>query len=168
MNLQEIVAQKNAILQLIIESGGELSDELENALGQIDQQLEIKVDKYSGLMEWLAHDAEMFSVKAESYAKIAKSLTSVRQRIKDRIKDLMVKSGQTELLGAEVRFKLSMAQPSLVLTESLDPAYLMEVKELIPDKERIKKDLKDGKLVMGAELKTSYSLRQYINKGATK
>lgn len=163
--LSEIVARSTALTQLIIQADGELSPELEAALAEVDLALQEKVDGYHYLMERLEGEGEYFAKKADAYKRVAKAHSQLSDRIKDRIKGAMIAMEKTDVTGFDVRFRLSKATPRLALMESmLDPAYLLTVTTHVPDKERIKRDLLDGKTVGGASLEQGYSLRAYINK----
>ena len=78
----------------------------------------------------------------------------------------MTEMNITELSGEDVRFKLSRTQPSLEIFADLIPEeYKYQVISQEIDKEKIKKDLKEGIEILGAELKENVALRRY-NKGA--
>ena len=88
----------------------------------------------------------------------------------DNIKEAMQTLETDELVGIDVRFKLSKSNPSCVIDdpEKIDAAYKTVVQEIKIDKKRITDDLKHGIPVEGAYLQESFSLRQYANSPATK
>jgi hypothetical protein len=164
-SLFELVAQSNGLTQMIIEAGGELSPELEKQLTQLDLSVAEKVDGYNFAIDRLALEASHWKSKADFYLKIAKACETAQARIKDSLKKAMLDLGKTEIQGNDIRYVLSNTQPKLELDEkALDPAYKMEIRELVPDKERIKLELKRGAQISGAKLIPGYSLRPYANK----
>jgi hypothetical protein len=167
--LSDLVARSATITQKIIESGGELSPEIESDLSVVESDLALKVDAYSIVMDRLDREGEFFSEKAKQYQAIARAHTKAVERLRERIKAAMISMGKNELSGSDVRFKLTKTAQRLVLSETeLDPTYLLTVTTQVPDKERIKSDLLSGHSVRGAALDGGLALRTYINRGESK
>lgn len=164
-SLFEIVFQSQVLTQQIIEAGGELSPELEQALEQVDLAITAKVDGYNAVMDRLELEATYWKAKADMYSKIAKAHTAAQDRMKNAIKQAMQAMGKTEVCGDDVKFKLANAQPKLILDEAKIPKeFKMIVTTHVVDKERIKTALKEGFAVAGAQLEPSVALRAYVNK----
>ena len=167
--LFSLVSQANAIEQAIAEAGGELSPEIEAALANIDIAVASKVDGYNAVMDRLDALAAYWKAEADKRAKIAKSVSAASDRLNANIKAAMLKMGKDEVIGNDVRFKLAKTKGRLVINEQeLDPSFKMEIRDVVPDKERIKTALEDGFSVSGATLEPSFSLRSYTIKGIKK
>lgn len=166
-SLYSLVAQANALSRMLAETGGEITPEIESLMSNVDVKLPEKVDGYAVVMERLELEAKYWKDKAASYSLMAKSLASLQDKLKERLKEAIKALGVDEIHGNDVRFKLSGVKPALVLDESkLDPSYLMTVTETVPDKERIRAALQEGAEISGASLVQSVSLRSYLNKKA--
>jgi hypothetical protein len=165
--LFSLVAQTNAITQKIIEAGGELTPELEQALTSVDLAVSEKVDGYSFVMERMESDAAFFKAKAAFYSKIAKSAETVQERLKSSIKQAIQDLGSKEVVGNNIRFVLSAVKPKMIIDEmKLSPDMKMQVTTTVPDKERIREALEGGIPIEGAHLEESTSLRVYpVKKG---
>lgn len=164
-SLVDIYKEYNALESLIIESNGELNETLEVWLAEIDALLEQKADSYSFALDRFESSAEMLRAKAKQYLDAAKALENTRERLKDRIKFVMQATGKSEIKGSDITFKLSNSAPKLVIDEdNLSGQYKIAVTQVLPDKERIKTDLKAGKEIEGARFEPVKSLRVNITK----
>lgn len=163
--LPELVAQAAIIEQKVIEAGGELTPEIEALLESVGQDLQAKTDGYCFFMERLDAQAEYWKTKADAFAKVSKSCKSLKERLNDRIKEAMKQMGLDEIQGTDMRFKLTASAPKLVVDDALLPKdYLMAVTEYVPDKERIKEDLKNKCEIPGAQFEDVFALRKYPNR----
>lgn len=165
--LQMALHHADQIENMLIESGGELTPEMESLLSLNPKTISEIVDiKYMSL-ERMEASVEMFKKKAEQFEKIAISLDQARKYINESIKQYMVESGKKELKGNDYQFKLSGAAPKVQIVDEskLDSCYKKEKVEIQIDKKRIAEDLKKGIPVEGAILEESYSLRKSLTKG---
>lgn len=164
-NLFEIVQKSTNVLQQIIENNGELTEELEQALANVQLQYAEKIDGYQYFMERIDLESEYFEDKAAKYYKIAASLELLKSKLKENIKQSMRMLDYKEALGNDTKFKLVNGKSKLVIDENLlEPKWVMEVKTLVPDKDRIRAALEQGIEVRGAYLEDVYQLRSYANK----
>jgi len=162
-SLYSLVQQANALSQALAESGGELTPELEALVAHLDISIPAKIDGYQVVLDRLDLESAYYKAKADYYAKIARGHGALKDRLKDAIKQSLCALGATEIRGVDSRFVLSTSTPALVIDESrLDKEYMLVTYS--PDRERIKKDLKSGKKIAGAELRPSQALRSFANK----
>lgn len=163
--LYSLVTQAQAIEQQIMEAGGELSPEVEQALTQVDLSLAEKIDSYDFVMDRLEGQSDYWKAKAALYTKISKSYDGVRERLRTAIKDAMIALNKTEIAGNDVRFKLQNSAPKLIIDEAkVSDKFKMQITTMVIDKERIKSALKDGIPVEGATLEQGQHIRPYANK----
>lgn len=101
--LFEIVAQANEIEKSLIESGGEVSHELEAQISRVDLTMRDKIDAYSIVMGRLDVAAEYWAEKANEYYRISKSVKTAKERIKESIKVAMKAMDKTEISGADCK-----------------------------------------------------------------
>lgn len=166
-SLRELVSVASEIENHLIESAGLLTPELENALAVIEIKLPQKIDGYNAVLERMEMAEAYWKMKASEFQAVAKGCASAREFVKNRLKEVMKENNLTELVGNDVKFKLSNSKPKMIIDdETLDKAYFMQVTEVVPDKKRIEEDLKMSVPIAGAKLEETKSLRAYPNKGA--
>ena len=161
-----VLAQKSAAIEtLLIESGGELTPELEEALTVKEEQLPAKIDGYALFMERMEMVAEHYSERARFYEKFAKSAIAVADRLETNIKFAMETMGTTEILGNDVRFKIQNTAPSVVTENEFEiPDEYKSSKQVVTiDKKKIAEVLKAGGTVPGARLNRGTTIRKYAN-----
>ena len=163
-SLGDLVTGFSSILERIAEAGGELTPELEALFDQVGQEIQVKTDSYAFVMDRLEAEAAFWKQRAEQFGKVAKSCTSLRERLKDGIKAAMLQLGRDGIEGTDFRFALTTQGKKLVLDEVLlSDAWKMQVVEIVPDKERITQALQGGKEVPGARFEEVKALRKYVN-----
>lgn len=163
-SLALIVSETAILEQKLVESGGEITPEIESYLQIKDIELPEKVDSYSIVMDRFDALEKFYKERADFFSQIAKRCKGVRERLKDNLKREMRNLNMTEIKGNEMRFVLSKTKPALVLEdETLIPRdYIKQVYVESIDKDRLKEDLAFGP-IPGAHLEESYSLRPYAN-----
>lgn len=165
-SLRSLVAQATIIQNALVDSGGQLTPEIESQLSDIDVRMPIKIDGYAVIMERLDLESDYWKQKADLYYQISKGCQLARERLRMSLRFAMDALEVEELKGVDVRFKLSRTKPALSINEQLlDSGYLIAKTISVPDKKRIEEDLKNGLSVEGAKLIESTSLRVYANKG---
>jgi hypothetical protein len=166
-SLYALVAESQNITSALIESGGQLSPELEEALINLEVKLPSKIDAYAAVLERMEMEEEYWKAKAKQYQSIAKGCLNVREKIKESLKTAAEALGSDELLGVDSRFKITNSNPKLIIDQQLlSEDYLVKKVIFEPDSDKIKDDLKAGKEISGAWFLNSKSIRIYANKGA--
>lgn len=165
MKLYELIEYQATLEKLLCESSGELTPEIEAFEREIDLGVTEGVDLTHSLMERLEHAGIFYKTRAEQYQKISRGLAASHERIKQRIKDLMVLADKKELHGNEFRLQIKNSKSELILDElQLPKEYFKEKITLIPDKERIRTELEMGIAIAGAILKPKVALTAYVQK----
>lgn len=154
-----------ALNRQLIESGGELTPEIEARLNDIDLKTRDKIDAYQVVRERCRLEADYWKTKADELMRISRAHKEIDRRLTENIKKHMELTGTKEVEGHTVRFVLTKTGEELVIDDSLLPdAYKMQVTEWVPDKEKIRAALQDGVDVAGAELRGGFALRKYARK----
>lgn len=168
-SLYALVAESQNMTRQLIENGGILTDEMELAIRNIEVKIPAKIDAYASVLDRMELEEEYWKAKAKQYQAIAKGCANVRDRIKDALKTAAEAMQTDELLGLDVRFKVTNSNPKLMIDQQLlSEDYLTRKVIFEPDNEKIKEDLKNGKEIDGAWLNVSKSIRVYANKGDKK
>lgn len=165
VSLFEIVNVSQQIERELIESGGELSRELELVIDNVGTALAEKAESYIFVTRRLEANAAFFKEEAEKYTRAAKALCNASDRLKDKLKEAMVATGKDEIIGDTMKIVLSDSQPKLVVEDETKIPQSFKIVKYEIDKSRIKDLLKTGEEIPGASLETGKTLRTYINKG---
>lgn len=149
---------------MLVETGGEMTPEIEAALINIDSRTPDKIDAYAIIMERMDMESKYWKDKAKYMSAVGKACENVKEKLRSNIKYAMQELGKRELAGRDVRFVLSPSKPTLVIKEEfLDAKYFKTEVVKTPDKKAIEEALLLGEDVEGAMVVESYSLRQYAN-----
>jgi len=164
MKLLQLTQQAHEIEKMLIESGGEITPELESLLTINKNELAKKIDGYDHIIDRLNYSAEFLKKKENEVKQARQSVENFTDSLKERIKAAMLELNLDKIEGESVYFKLSKSRPSVSVSEHQVPLDYM-VTKFVPDKEKIKQDLESGIQVEGCVLKESYTLKKYIKKG---
>lgn len=164
-SLIELANQKIILWQTILDSGGELSSETEAWLEKVETELPTKVDQYKFVLDELSDQEERLRKQAQELTLAARTLSTIQEKMKDRIKYVMDKLGETEINGESHRFVLSKSRPKLVITDAdLPENFKMIETKTVPDKEKIQAAIDLGMFVSGVTLEEVKTLRTYVRK----
>lgn len=163
-SLVSLVSESSKLEMLLIESGGEITPEIEQALAVNAEEISNKVDSYSAVLERFKVLEGYYKERADQYSSIAKQCKNVQDRLKDNLKFVMDQLGTNEISGHEMRFVKSATSGLInIIDEELIPIeYKKEVITTEIDKKRLKEDASKG-FVPGTEFVPGFSLRSYPN-----
>jgi len=168
--MKEPKAQTNSLSQLmdvatiidreLAENNGELTPEIEALLGLTETLQSEKVDQYDYVIKRIEAESAFLKERASEFTAAAKARSNAVERIKERIKSLMLLHDKAEVCGEYVRFVLSPTIPSLIIDsqEQLPAEFVQTVTTQKIDNAAIKKSLQDGMPVAGAHLQESFRL----------
>lgn len=158
------------IEQMLIESGGEITPEIELEMAINPKTISDLVDSKHLTLDRLEKSIELYEKKADQFSALASSLKNVKKFIETSIKQFMLENDKQVLAGNDFQFKTVRSKPSVEISDELflPDEYKKEKVTVTPDKEKILKDLLIGIPIQGCILKESYSLRKQINKGENK
>ena len=163
-SLYLIVNEAMQIEQMLMESGGEVTPEIEMALSVNSSELANKVDGYQHIIERFNSLADHYKARAEFFKTIAGQCKTASDRLKDNIKFAMIELGVDEVKGQDMRFKLSTTSGTLVIEDA--EMVPVEFKTEVITTEIDKKSLKEAALkgdVPGVKIEPGHSLRSYAN-----
>ena len=162
-SLFSLVQLSHKIQEGLVESMGELTPEIEQALSKLHQKLPDKADGYKFFIDDLKTQAETWTERAATLTRIAKAFISYTDRLKYSLKMACVELGVEELSGKEFRWKLVNNQPSLIIDdETLVPAKFKEIVQTTKIRsDLVKEALKNGEIVPGARIETGSHVRPY-------
>jgi hypothetical protein len=152
--------------RLLIESGGELNEEIETALALNQKDLQVKVDKYKLYMDHLKQRAEYFKDLEAEARDARKVFENSSDKLKDRIKYMMNLLNVNEIDGETFRFKLIEGKDKLVVEDQtiVPQEYFIPVTTMNLDKEKLLQDLQSGLKIEGVDIEVIKTLRTYLKK----
>ena len=125
-SLYEISDELQQIINYIEDSGGEINEEIEEALNISQEELEEKVDAYCNLIAMTNSDIEC----CKNEKKRINDLQNTRKNLVEKLKERLLKA--TETFGDDGK------SGNKVLTFPLHKLYTRNTKSLVVNEERIK------------------------------
>lgn len=169
--LQQIVQDHKSLDELMLENGGELTDEQQECIvdqwmSEIKSDISNKIDGYKYRQDSLDSAADNLKARAKMISNAARALTSMSDMLKNRLKITMIELTTDELVGNDFKFKLSSSKNSVEISDQslIDKKYFKSEVVISLDKEYLKKDLESGITIPGANLIQGTTLRVSANK----
>ena len=148
-NLQDLLENPEIDQDLII-----------NALDEVEEQLEEKVENIAKLIKTLEVEVNGYKTEEKRLADRRKSLENRIIGLKSYIDATMKATGKKKFKGQLYSFNIQKNPPSVNITDStLIPKEYFVEQEPVLDKKTVLAELKNGVIVPGAELKQTESLR---------
>jgi hypothetical protein len=167
-SLRLILEEANKIEEMLIDSKGEVTPEIEAMLSTQDTHLPAKVDSYAYVMDRMEIVAQFYAIKAEEFKKMASAAKNTAARIEENLKINMMTNNINEICGHDFKFSLKK--------NPLSCSYLPKDIDLIPeeykstevithvDRKRIIEDTKKGVEVPGCVVESRIGIRKSVNK----
>lgn len=158
LTLYHITSEQLRINELLEESGGELTPEIEEALMLNEQNFVTKADGYIESIAKYRALAEAADVRIKEMQRIKKTAENIEKRLKERLMTAMcVMDRDSVEIGSR---KLSLRHTKSVnITDAARIPSVFSIVEVKHDKKRIGEALKNGELVPGAELVSNTSIQ---------
>ena len=137
---------------------GEISDEaLADTLESIEVQRNEKIDNVAGWIEQNQMNANYYSEKAKKYEAEAKKYKNKNNYLMEFLTQAIDDSGQKEIRTKNHILKPRNYKDSVIVeaTEKLPIDYIVCSEVVKPNKKLIYEDLKKGKSIRGAHLKSN-------------
>lgn len=172
LTLFELTAEMAALEEMLLESGGELTPELEEALTENQQGLSNKVDGYCAILHKFSYTEDVLDAEIKRLMARKKAVGNAKERLKKHVCDTMGVFGMTKLesnLNTMTRRRstkvetddetiLAPYQQNLEEFRKTLPLHV-QVPDLKVNKTAIKEIQKEsGILVNGAQIVENYSL----------
>lgn len=162
--LVALVSEFAELDRLLIESGGELTPEIEQQFMINRDNMRSKVDRYKLYMDHLDARAVYFKDIADQALAAKRLFENHKSRLKENVKYAMSSMDTTELEGDDWRFKLSAPKDKISIDDKLLPEDFKKTEIIkIPDREAVETALMLGEEIPGVTVEKSYQLRSYIN-----
>jgi hypothetical protein len=156
MNLYQI---KNEYLTLASQlEQGELTPEIEQQLQINEEQLKEKAINYGYVIRSFEYDNDVIDAEIKRLKQLKEQKENAIDKLKNAVSDAMQLYGIEKIDSPTLKIFFRKSE-SIEVSENIDKKYLIEKTTLQPDKQAIKKAIKDGKQVEGAVLVTNYNIQ---------
>lgn len=171
-SLFALTTEAAQIEDMLWESGGEITPEIEERMNDNAVALRTKTDSYGALIHKFGSTVDMIDAEIKRLTAHKKVAQNAETKLKDRVKYSMEQNGMTKLDGAFTKFSLRKSEKTITDDESILAPYQFVLEEFrqtlppyitLPDfkvNKTIIKDMikKDGIQIPGAHLEENMSL----------
>ena len=157
LSLYAITKEQQHLEELLIETGGELTPELEEALAITEQNFVTKAENYGKAI--LHYKQMVAAAKAETdrIKAIQKTCENAIARMEERLRDAMILFDKPKVEMATLKLSLRKSERVVIDDENNLPADCIVVKTEV-SKTEVKRHLKAGETI-GAHLEENQSLQ---------
>lgn len=158
-NIYEISTGYLSILEQIEENGGEITPEIETQLAINESHLVEKSKAYVGLIKMLTSSDKEIDLEIKRLQAIKKSRGNIAKNLKERLSNALKSLGIDEI--KEPLFTINFRKSESVLINDVqalpDVCKIIKVEPI--SKAEIKKMIKSGEEVPGAEIITNHNIQ---------
>ena len=146
-----------------VELEPEMQEALEDALNNLGEDIEIKLENYAKIIKNFESDITGLKAEEDRLAKKRKAMENSIKNMKQRMTEAMIQTGKVDIKGELFKFKVQANPPAVVMDvnyiEDVPEKYLIAQDPKI-DKKKLAEDLKAGVELDGvAHLEASASIR---------
>ena len=157
-SLYNITTEQLRINELLEELEGELTPEIEEALAINEDNFIAKSEGYIESIAYFKAKQEAADVRIKEYQRIKRIAENAEKRLKERMQWAMEVLGRDKVEVGLHKMSLRSSQAVNITNEAHIPNQYIKVETKI-DKESLKRDLKAGLVIEGAELVTNKSIQ---------
>lgn len=159
-NLFQLGTEYLQIEQILIENGGELTEELETLLDQNKEAVQVKFVSLGFVTRSMVLNQTIIDAEIERLSKLKKTYKNAEDRLKGYIKSNMERLGLTEVKGDLMTVSIRQNPFSVHIDDEtkLPKKFITKKVTETPDKKAIKLAIDAGQRVKGAELRRTTAL----------
>jgi len=165
-SLVTLLFEEKTLIEMLIDSGGEMDHEIEERINQLEVDVPRKIDGTCYMVDQLRATETKLKEQRDRYSKAVASCANAVEAFKRRLLFVMETSDKPELLGEERTIKTAKTPPALVIDENVELPEEYLKKEVVTtiDKAAIKEALKRGATIPGTRLEVKGTVRFGIRK----
>lgn len=148
-------AYKN-LLSLIEDGDDEI---IQNAMKNVEDEIEIKANNYAIIIKRLEADIEMLKQESDRINQKKKSFENNVKRLKQNLEETMILLETKKLKTDKFSFNIQKNAPSLKILDEKKALENYSKTKIELDKQKLKEDIKNGLEVDYAVLESTESLR---------
>ena len=159
-SLFNISAEMQMIINELMETGGELTPEIENALVITQDQLQSKSIGYAVVIRAMEYQNATIDAEIKRLQDHKRTRTNTVERLKNALSMAMQVCGMEVIEDATTKITFRKSQTLEIIDETKVPKkYKTQVVTTKIDKNAIKADMKNGDIIKGVELITNQNLQ---------
>jgi len=147
------------IAEELIENGGELTPELEQALTINQDQLQEKATNYAYIIMEAEYEIYMLDKEIARLQAMKKSRGNMVDRLKSNISGAMELYGVEKIESAMMKLSFRKSESVEIIDEKLIPAEYLVPQPAKISKSAIKEAIKKGETIPGAAMVTNFNLQ---------
>lgn len=152
-SLFKISNELQLVINELIETGGELTPEIENALVIAEGDLKTKATNYAVVIRAIEYDNSIVDAEIKRLSAIKKVRINTVDRLKTALSNALIQFDIDEIETPTSKINFRKSTVLEVSDEThIDKKYKKNVVTTTIDKMAIKKDLKNGEKIAGCEL----------------
>lgn len=141
------------VVNQLVENGGELTPELEQALQITESQLKEKAKNYGAVIRSMDYEKTIIDAEIKRLQDLKTIRTKSIDRLKNSLSEAMQQFEMEKIETATMKISFRSSQSIEILDEAeISKKYKTQVITTKVDKMQIKKDIKNGETVTGAKL----------------
>ena len=157
--LYELTENYNNLLELL-DNPDVPQDVIQKSLDSVAEEIEVKAENIAKLIKSIDSDVNGLKGEEKRLADRRKALENRVESLKGYLFENMRATGHDKIKGSVFTLAISKNPPKLNISDMASiPKQYFVMQEPLLDKETLKKELKAGKEINGAELQQSESLR---------
>lgn len=159
-SLYQIQGDYLELASLLEESGGELTDDLEERLAINQDELNQKAENYALLIRQIEGKVSVIKAEMDRLKVLMTSKQNTATRLKDNIKKAMDMYDVKSIEGTLVKLTLRNNAASVVISDDakIPKKFIVKTVSEAPDKKAIKEHLQGGKVIAGVTLVSTQSV----------
>jgi len=160
MNLYQIENEYLQLSEMLIESEGELTPELEQALEINGNNLKNKAVNYGYVIKQMEGNVDLIDAEIKRLQAMKKSRVNAAELLKETIKTAMLMYDLNTIEIPTLKLSFRKSESIEIINEAQLTAEFVNTKQVTtPDKISIKTALKEGREVAGAVMVTNLNLQ---------
>lgn len=159
LSLYQITEQYKQIAESLIESGGEVSPDIEEALKINQQNLQEKAVNYGYIIKQSELECDMIDAEIQRLTKMKKARQNAIEELKARLTSAMTYFEINEIKSPTMKLSFRKSESVEIINEALIPDQFKMPQAPKILKMAIKEALKNGEPVNGAIIETNYNLQ---------
>lgn len=160
LSLYEIEVSQLQLVEQLIELGGEITPEMEEALALNKENLETKGTNYGLIIKQIESECDIIDNEIERLSKLKKARNNSIERLKNNLSTAMQIFGVLEIKSPILKINFRKSE-SIEIEDMklLDSGFIKTTVSQTADKTAIKEAIKAGNVVQGAILKQNQNLQ---------
>lgn len=159
ITLFQIKTEYQQIVDALVESGGELTPEIEQSLKINQDQLQEKAINYGYVIKQADYEVDMIDQEIARLQAMKKSREAMVNKLKSTISDAMTLYGIDKIESSMMKLSFRKSETVEITNESLIPSEYLITQPVKISKALIKDSIKSGNEVPGATISINFNLQ---------